>query len=425
MRQSSVINFILSGLIGLTLISCGNASDTTPDYRYRLTVELDTPDGLKTGSSVIEVTTNVAGKFSIPSPGRVSHKIRGEAVEVDLGSGRKLFALLLSDNDVDWASRVMFMLAPSAPNSAKSSFQSRFDNMIALEGAIPLPRMWPPKAHLRERSAYPMLVTFGDIADPTSVMVVDPDELNVTFGDDVSLKRITVEITSDPVTKKIEKTLSTDFFERWSEFRDRIQHCQRFDHPYFRQLATQLAKENFLIDEKVTDNIYNMSEHNQRREVMSQFREVPCEYLIPEYTGGKLRDLYQKPDFKHQNDSRESGGASPELARWTPGDKRPTSDYLGRLSLFENCLAFESSYSPKLIVFPYGYGFWDAERKKLILNDQEYAIGDNINLYGGSIKLFIDGGNAEIQSDTIPLGRHDFGSCNGYDIFLVDERKRK
>ena len=30
-------------------------SDKTPDYRYRLTVEVDTPEGLKIGSSVIEV----------------------------------------------------------------------------------------------------------------------------------------------------------------------------------------------------------------------------------------------------------------------------------------------------------------------------------------------------------------------------------
>lgn len=37
------------------------AADSTPDYRYRLTVEVDTPGGLRTGSSVIEVETSVAG----------------------------------------------------------------------------------------------------------------------------------------------------------------------------------------------------------------------------------------------------------------------------------------------------------------------------------------------------------------------------
>ena len=52
-----------------------------------------------------------------------------------------------------------------------------------------------------------MLVTFGDLNDPTSVERVDPDDLAATFGEGVSLKRITVQITDDPVTTGIEKRL--------------------------------------------------------------------------------------------------------------------------------------------------------------------------------------------------------------------------
>lgn len=40
--------------LALALAGCFSP-DTTPDYRYRLTVEVETPEVLKTGSSVIEV----------------------------------------------------------------------------------------------------------------------------------------------------------------------------------------------------------------------------------------------------------------------------------------------------------------------------------------------------------------------------------
>lgn len=52
-----------------------------------------------------------------------------------------------------------------------------------------------------------MMVTFGDEADPTSVAEVDPDDLAATFGEGVKVKRITVELTDDPVTTGIEERL--------------------------------------------------------------------------------------------------------------------------------------------------------------------------------------------------------------------------
>ncbi|MDR4487060.1 MAG: hypothetical protein R3B83_05990 [Nitrospirales bacterium] len=58
------------------------------------------------------------------------------------------------------------------------------------------------------RSHYPLLVTFTDLTDPTTVKVVDPENLAATFGPGVSLKRLTLEITDEPVTEgKIESVL--------------------------------------------------------------------------------------------------------------------------------------------------------------------------------------------------------------------------
>ncbi len=61
--------------------------------------------------------------------------------------------------------------------------------------------------HLPERSAYPMMVVFGDLSDPTSVTKVNPDDLAATFGKGVKLKRVTVELTGDPLTTRFEARL--------------------------------------------------------------------------------------------------------------------------------------------------------------------------------------------------------------------------
>ena len=160
---------------------------------------------MRAGSSVVAVETAVSQ--GIPTPGAVSHRVRGEAVAVDLPGGRTLFALLRSDNDTDWASRVMFMLAPKGNSAEGDPFLATYANMLKLKGPIAVPRTWPAQGHLEERSAYPMLVTFGDEGDPTSVAAVDPDDLAATFGPGTALRRITVEMTDDAVTSGIEGRL--------------------------------------------------------------------------------------------------------------------------------------------------------------------------------------------------------------------------
>lgn len=54
---------------------------------------------------------------------------------------------------------------------------------------------------------YPLLVTFTDIDDPSSVQRVDPANLAASFGPGIRLKRITVEVSDDDVTTGIEKRL--------------------------------------------------------------------------------------------------------------------------------------------------------------------------------------------------------------------------
>lgn len=188
----------------LLLTGCSEVEDRAPDYRYRLTVEVETPEGLATGSSVIEVKQTLMRPGSSPGNQGVSRRVRGEAVAVDLPGDKTLFALLRSDNNVDWASQVFLYLKPPSP---QEEFVDQLDDVLEVTGERELPRMWPPVAWLEERSAYPMMVTFGDETDPTSVARVDPDDLAASFGEGVTLKRITVELTDEPVTVGIEERL--------------------------------------------------------------------------------------------------------------------------------------------------------------------------------------------------------------------------
>lgn len=47
---------------------------------------------------------------------------------------------------------------------------------------------------------YPLLVTFDDIADPTTARRVDPSDLASMFGPGYALKAITLEITDEKVS---------------------------------------------------------------------------------------------------------------------------------------------------------------------------------------------------------------------------------
>jgi len=173
-----------------------------PTYRYRLTVEVDTPTGLKTGSSVIEVRSWHQAGFPGPEAGGFRSEVTGEAVAVDVAPGQTLFALLRSEGDVDWASFATAGIdrgdprVHALPRWAKSEWQDK-------------------KTLLYRKSNYPILVRFAEINDPKTVELVDPDDLPATFGPGFRLRRITVQLTRNTITYGIEKRL------RWLGYLDR------------------------------------------------------------------------------------------------------------------------------------------------------------------------------------------------------------
>lgn len=158
-------------------------------WRYKMTVTVETPEGIKTGSAVREVTYSNGPKI-LPDVAGASWNVKGEAVVVDMGQGKYLFALL----DVDGSYQIVYDVFPYYGQSARDHIQY----YKSLTG----------QKKILEKSQYPTMVTFKDIKDPKSVIAVDRANLAGTFGAGVKLKDVTIEMTDDNVTWGVDTYLA-------------------------------------------------------------------------------------------------------------------------------------------------------------------------------------------------------------------------
>ena len=160
--------------------------------RYRMTVEIDTPQGLRSGSSVIDLEPS--WNF-----GRPIWSLRGEAVAVDLPGGQTVFALIGDRDDPDYAIHLpadVFQSLLSAPENARTNGTPDMRKWIAYLDAH------KPSAVL-DANQLPMFVRFGRVSNPMSVSQVDPTRFADAFGAGVRLLRVTIQITDDPVTDSL------------------------------------------------------------------------------------------------------------------------------------------------------------------------------------------------------------------------------
>jgi hypothetical protein len=208
--------------IGLLLVSaaalltgCGLLRPSE-ELRYRLTVEVETPEGLKTGSSVIEVRGVKNPDWVTPEGRGTRSSFRGEAVAVDLPGGKTLFALLKTEGGASDAADFPYLAFADRLQDSKDWIES-MRRLRGWTGEVrAMPAMESPIVG-GNVSALPLLVTFGDIRNPITVTRVDPGALEKTFGAGVRLKRITVTVTDDAMTIGIEKR-----FSWWRQYRNRF-----------------------------------------------------------------------------------------------------------------------------------------------------------------------------------------------------------
>jgi hypothetical protein len=145
-----------------------------PAHKYRLTVEVETPDGRKSASGVMAVHPD----RSYTRRGQT--RTLGDAIFVDLGQGKNLVALLAHvDNNLvlDDMNYVAFRA-----NVEAAGKRVPFSEMSRLTGTVPV-----------KGALIPVLVTFADPAAPGTARVVLPDDAEAALGKGYRLQGITAE----------------------------------------------------------------------------------------------------------------------------------------------------------------------------------------------------------------------------------------
>jgi hypothetical protein len=207
MKKGCLVAFVL--LVALFLGLCGwwmfNGGAPSPrTYGYRLTLYVETPEGERIGSNVVQVKTRFYVGLQRALNSYSSVAVRGEATVVDLGSRGLLFIAFRGDTTRggnDWLPYLqmvefLFPRQKFRGTSSSDDYPAYLDELMRRK----------PKADLPLKEL-PMLVRFRDTNDPATVERVDPDNLDASFGPGVTLRRTTLEITDDPVSNGIVKQL--------------------------------------------------------------------------------------------------------------------------------------------------------------------------------------------------------------------------
>ena len=176
------------------MLALGGCGELNPyKFKAKVTVHVDTPDGVRSGSSVYELWAN----WSNPGATSRVYGQRGQAVAVDLPNGKTLFSLLSTNKD-EFQGIIRMVLTTVDPE---------FDNTM-VESTKKLSSYGTSDPYLVAPENYPLFVTFDNIQDPTSIKKVDAGDLSTSFGEGYRLRAVTVQITDDEaVTKGIEDRL--------------------------------------------------------------------------------------------------------------------------------------------------------------------------------------------------------------------------
>jgi hypothetical protein len=172
-----------------------------PAHKYRLTLEVETPDGPKSAFSVLAVHPDRSYSR------RGQTRTLGDAVFVDLGQGKNLVALLahldgkLTLDDINYVALRAYIEA--------SGKRVPFSEMSRLTGTVPV-----------KGALIPVLIAFADPAVPGSARVVPPDGAEAVLGQGYRLLKLSAEVVpngywpldfggplGEPMTRGIEAKL--------------------------------------------------------------------------------------------------------------------------------------------------------------------------------------------------------------------------
>lgn len=171
------MNFKWIGPLGLlAALLIGDAIRVNrPGHKYRMTVEVETPAGVRSASGIVAVTP-----YRGYTPGG-NTRTSGEAIYVDLGGTKNLVVLLAHLDkplDLDAVNYVALRAYPEATGK-----RVNFNDMSKQAGIVPV-----------KGALIPVLVAFADSASPGSARVVAPDDAQAVLGRGYRLRGITAEV---------------------------------------------------------------------------------------------------------------------------------------------------------------------------------------------------------------------------------------
>lgn len=178
-----------------------------------------TPDGLKSGSSVVEVSYQKSLGLLPDSRGKHVDSLRGEAVYVDLGGGKNLFVTLgsLYSNrpSLGWL-HVNPFREPDEYKKMSGSldpiwlpiklFRLGRSEGKELEMCTRVSSLYGSAPETVDLNNLPTLVTFTDLLRPETARAVNPYDLSTNFGVGYSLVA-KIEVSNAPITQTIETIL--------------------------------------------------------------------------------------------------------------------------------------------------------------------------------------------------------------------------
>jgi hypothetical protein len=181
------------GTLATSFLMVGCSPPKIDEVRYRIAVEFDTPDGVKSASNVIKVTRQHPSSYSPIQ--RWGWKTEGEAVFVDLRAGKNAIMLLAGGGTelVTLWGRAYGLTNGESYDAWNGKHRDRIKGIAELERELVL-----------------TIVTFTDINDPASAKVLRAQaDYMQSFGAGYGFRRATLEVVpnSTPVTRGIEGKL--------------------------------------------------------------------------------------------------------------------------------------------------------------------------------------------------------------------------
>ena len=211
----SVKNVLLAIILLPILLFVGfftyvQANQMPSSWRYKMTVEVETPEGVKSGYAVRQMGND--NPVTFPPEASNYGEVSGEAVVINLGERGNVFALIAHSSDLE------FYASFPVPSGAGAETPAGYEYYDSLPVGTKAPL---------GTDRFIKMVTFTDLNDPKSVELVYDKEtcawakdtieecknngerigsytvanrFEELFGQGVQLRSITLEITDEPTT---------------------------------------------------------------------------------------------------------------------------------------------------------------------------------------------------------------------------------